>query len=145
MSYGDGAVTSTLQPPAGSTGGQPALTVSEVLPPPRSQFYRLDLRYLASLLYGESQHGAHDVPSVVSAGTGVHMKNPERRVTHDLEYVGVAADEQSWAHPAKFLLCPPVVIAGIPANVCHVDVDALALPEEILGHGGAEFRPVNVP
>jgi hypothetical protein len=40
---------------------------------------------------------------------------------------------------------PTVVIAGIPADVSHVDGDALAFPYRIFREVGAEFRPVNVP
>ena len=39
----------------------------------------------------------------------------------------------------------PVVVARIPADVGHVDVESLALPNEILRQVGAEFRPINVP
>ena len=47
--------------------------------------------------------------------------------------------------PTDLLPGATVVIAGIPADVRHVHVEALAFPNEILGQIGAEFRPVNVP
>jgi hypothetical protein len=46
--------------------------------------------------------------------------------------------------PADFLLGPPVVIARIPADMRHVDRDALAIPNEILGQAGPKLRTVNI-
>jgi hypothetical protein len=81
----------------------------------------------------------------VAAGAGIHVNKSERLVAHDFQDVGMAADKEARPQPTYFLPGPTVVIAWIPADVRHVDVEALALPNEILGQIGAEFRPVNVP
>ena len=81
----------------------------------------------------------------MAAGTGVHVKQSEGRIARHLQNVGVAADEQARPQPPDFLPGAPVVVARIPADVRHVDVEALALPNEILREVGAKFRPVNVP
>ena len=85
------------------------------------------------------------MPSIVAAGAGIHVNEAERLVAHDFQDVGVAADEQSRPEPPEFLPGTPIIIAGIPTDVRHIDAKALALPNEILGQVGAQFRPVNVP
>ena len=45
----------------------------------------------------------------------------------------------------SFLPCAPIVIAGIPSDVRHVDCHALAIPNKILGNFSTEFRTVNIP
>jgi hypothetical protein len=112
--------------------------------PARTQFDCLDLGYFASL-HGESQQGAHEMPSVVTASTGVHMKQSEHLVAHDLQDMRVAADEQTGSQTSKFHPCSPVVIAWVAPYVGHVNVDALALPGEIGRQIGAEFGTVKIP
>ena len=85
------------------------------------------------------------MPSIVAASAGIHVNEAERLVAHDLQDVGVTADEQTRPQPPDFLPRTPVVIAGIPADVGHVDCDALAIPNEILGNFSTELRTVNVP
>jgi hypothetical protein len=93
----------------------------------------------------KSQQGSNQMPSIVAAGAGVHVNESERLIAHDFQDVGVAADEQARPQPTDFLPGTPVVIAWIPADVRHVDFDALALPDEIASQVGAEFLPVDVP
>ena len=81
----------------------------------------------------------------MAAGAGIHVDESERLVEHDFQDVGVPADEQTRPQPPDFLPCTPVVIARIPADMGHVDGDAVAFPNQILREVGAEFRPVNVP
>ena len=50
----------------------------------------------------------------MSAGAGIHVDEAERLVAHDLQDVGVTADEQARTQPTEFLPCAPVVIAGYP-------------------------------
>ncbi len=120
-------------------------TVTGGLPSPaRTQFDCLYAGHLPAL-HGKSQQGSDEMPSVVAAGARINVNESERLIAHDFQDVGVAADEQARPQPTDFLPGTPVVIAGIPADVRHVDVEALALPNLILGQTGAEFRPVNVP
>jgi hypothetical protein len=85
------------------------------------------------------------MPSIVAASAGIHVNEPECLVAHDFQDVGVAADEQARPQPPDFLPGTPVVVAGIPADVRHIDVEALALPNDIFREVGAEFRTVKVP
>jgi hypothetical protein len=125
--------------------GSTCTAVTDGLPPPtRTQFDCLHAGYLPAL-HGKSQQGSDDVPSIVAAGAGIHVNESERLVAHDFQDVGVAGDEQTRPQPTDFLPGPTVVVAGIPADVRHVDVEALTLPGEISRQIGAEFRPVNVP
>jgi hypothetical protein len=122
---------------------RPAAVVYRLSPPARTEFDCLHAGYLPAF-HGKSQQGSDDVPSIVAAGAD-SCERGRRLVAHDFQDVGVAADEQARPQPMNFLPCTPVVIAGIPADVGHVEVEALALPNEILRQIGAEFRPVNVP
>jgi len=101
-------------------------------PRARTKFDCLHAGYFPAF-HGKSQQSADDVPSVVAAGAGIHVNESERLVAHDFQDVGVAAYEQTRPQPTDFLPGPAVVVAGIPADVRHVDVEALALPNEILG------------
>jgi hypothetical protein len=86
--------------------------------PARTQFDCLHAGYLPAF-HGKSQQGSDEMPSVVAAGAGIHVDEAERLVAHDFEDVGVAADEQARPQPPDFLPGPAVVVAGIPADVCH--------------------------
>jgi hypothetical protein len=57
----------------------------------------------------------------------------------------VTADEQTRAEPPAFLTGAPVIVAGIPADMGHVDGDAIAFPGEIGPQISAEFSTINVP
>jgi hypothetical protein len=79
------------------------------------------------------------------ARAGVHVEKLERGISYYLQDVRVTADEQPRLVTAKFLYCPSVIIARIPADVGQVDADALAIPNEILGKVSTEFSAVNIP
>ena len=66
---------------------------------------------------------------MVAAGTGIHVKERDGGISHYLQNVGVTADEQARPQPSEFFPGLRVVIAGITADVRHVDVDALAFPK----------------
>jgi hypothetical protein len=85
------------------------------------------------------------VPSVVAASAGIHVHEVEVLVAHDFQDVRVAADKKARPQLPEFLPSAPVVVAGITADVRHVDGDAFAFPTQILREVGAEFCPVNVP
>lgn len=70
---------------------------------------------------------------MVAAGAGIHVNEAERLVAHDFQDVGVTADEQTRPQQPDLFPGPTVVIAGIPAYVRHIDVETLALPNQILG------------
>ena len=112
--------------------------------PSRTQFDCLHAGNLPAL-HGKSQQGSNQMPSIVAAGAGIHVNEAERLIAHDLQDVGVTADEEARPQPPKFLSGTRVVIARIPADMGHVDGDALAFPAEIDRQVGAKFRPVNVP
>ena len=80
----------------------------------------------------------------MAAGAGIHVNEAERLIAHDFQDVGVAADEEAGAQPTEFLPGAPVVVAGITADVRHVDGDAFALPNKILRQVSAEVRPVDI-
>jgi hypothetical protein len=104
----------------------------------------LDGGYLAAFDL-ETQKRPDLMPAMVAASAGIHVNEAERLVAHDFQDVGVTADEQSRPQPMEFLPCPAVVIAGVPSDVGHVNRDALAIPNEILGNFKTEFRTVNIP
>ena len=84
------------------------------------------------------------MPSVVAASAGIHVNEAERLVAHDLQDVGVTADEQTRPQPLDFLPRTAVVIAGVSSDVGHVDCDALAIPNEVFGNFKTELRTVNI-
>jgi hypothetical protein len=100
--------------------------------------------YLAGL-HRKSQQSADEVPSVVAAGAWIHVKKLKRGISYYLQDVGVTAYEQARPVTTEFLPRAPVVVARIPADVRHVDRDAIATPNEILGNVSTEFRTVNIP
>jgi hypothetical protein len=55
-------------------------------PPARAQFGCLHAGYLPGF-HGKSQQSADDVPSIVPAGTRIHMNEFERLVAHDFQDV----------------------------------------------------------
>ncbi len=79
------------------------------------------------------------------ARAGVHVEKLERGISYYLQDVRVAADEQPRLVTAKFLYCPPVIIARIPADMGHVDADTLAIPNEIRGKVSTEFSTIDIP
>ena len=114
-----------------------------LLSPTRTQLDCLHVGYLSGF-HSKSQQGPDEVPSVVAAGAGIHVNQSERLVTHDFQNVRVAADEQARPQPTDFLPGPTVVIAGIPADMGHVDVEALAYPNEIFRQVIAERSAIDV-
>ncbi len=56
----------------------------------------------------------------------------------------MAADEEIRSVLQKRFLCPGIVIAGITSGVGHVDLDTLAVPQEIGRQGAAQRTPVDV-
>lgn len=118
--------------------------VDDRFSPPRTQLDCLDPGYLAGL-HGESQHGTDKVPALMTTGSGIHVKQSRRGIPHDLQNMGVTADEQTRPEPTEFLSNSPVVIARIPADVGHVHIDALAFPEKILRQIGTKFGTIDVP
>ena len=80
----------------------------------------------------------------MAAGAGIHVNEAERLVAHDFQDVGVTADEQTGPQPTDFLPRAPVVVAGITADMSHVDGDAFAFPNEIPRQVSAEVRPVDI-
>jgi hypothetical protein len=109
----------------------------------RTEFDCLHAGYLPGF-HGKSQQGSDEVPSIVTAGARIHVNEAERLVAHDFQDVGMAADEEAGPKPTEFLPGTPVVVAGVAADVRHVDSDAFAFPNQILREVCAEFRPVNV-
>jgi hypothetical protein len=85
------------------------------------------------------------VPSVVTPGAWIHMKQAERPVAHYLQNMRVSADEQARQQAAEFFPCPPVVIARTPADVRHIDGNALAIPGKIFRKIDTEFRAIEIP
>lgn len=122
----------------------PAPVVDGLSSATRTKLDCLHAGYLPGI-HGKSQQSANQVPSIVTAGAGIHVNQAERLVAHNFQNVGVTADEQTRPQPREFLSGTPVVITRISANMGHVDGDARAVPNEILGQVGAEFRSVNVP
>jgi hypothetical protein len=57
----------------------------------------------------------------------------------------VTADEKVRTNPIESRPRPEVVIAGISADMDHVDLDALAIPDKIEGEAGPEVRAVDIP
>jgi len=84
------------------------------------------------------------VPSMMTAGTRIHMEKAECLIAHDFQNVGMTADEQSRPLPAELLQCTPVVITRIAADVCHIACEAIAIPDEILRDIGTEPSAVDV-
>ena len=84
------------------------------------------------------------MPAMMATSAGIHVNEAQRLVAHDFQDVGMTADEETRPQPLNFLSCAPVVIAWIPSDVGHVDGDALAIPNEILGNFKTEFRTVNI-
>jgi hypothetical protein len=66
--------------------------VANGLSPPRTQLDCLDAGDLAGL-DSESQYRSGKVPSLVTAGAGVHVKQSERGISHHFQNMGVTADE----------------------------------------------------
>ena len=85
------------------------------------------------------------MPAMVAVSAGVHVDEAERLVAHDFQDVRVPADEQTRPQPLDFLPRTPIVIAGVASDVGHVNREAIAIPNKILGNFSAEFRTVNVP
>jgi len=112
-------------------------------PSARAQFNSLNGRYLSGV-HRKSQQRAHEVPSVATAGAWVHMQQAESRVSHNLQNMRVAADEQARTQSADFLPGSSVVIARIPADVGHVDGNAITVPDKIFGKIGTEFGTIHV-
>jgi hypothetical protein len=121
--------------------GAPA---SHGLSPAGSKLYCFNAGNLAAF-DPETQNCPDMMPAIVSASAGIHVHETERPVAHDFQDVGVTADEQTGPEPLDFLPRAPVVIARIPSDVGHVNCDALAIPNEIRGNFGTEFRSVDVP
>jgi hypothetical protein len=92
----------------------------------------------------ETQDRPEVMPAIVAASAGIHVNEAERLVAHDFQDVGVTADEQTRPKPLEFLPRTPVVIAGVPSDVGHVNCNALTIPNEILGNFRTEFRTVNI-
>jgi hypothetical protein len=92
----------------------------------------------------ETQKRPDVMPAVVAASAGIHVNETERLVAHDLQYVGVTADEQTRPQPLDFLPRTAVVIAGVSSDVGHVNCDALAIPNEVFGNLETELRTVNI-
>jgi hypothetical protein len=81
----------------------------------------------------------------MTTGPGIHVKQSERRIPHDLQNMRVTADEEARPQPLDFLSRPRVVTAWMAPDVSHIYAHALALPLEILREFGAELRAVDVP
>ncbi len=64
----------------------------DLSPPARTQFDCLHAGYLPGF-HGKSQQSADEVPSIVAAGTRIHVKESEGLAVHDFQDVGVVADE----------------------------------------------------
>ena len=60
--------------------------------PTRAEFDSLNTGNLPGV-DTEAEQGSHDVPSIVTAGAGVHVQRTERGVAHHFQNVRVAADE----------------------------------------------------
>jgi hypothetical protein len=73
------------------------------------------------------------------------MEKLERGISYYLQDVRVTADEQPRLVTAKFFYGLPIIIARIPADMGHVDADAIAIPNEILGKVSTKFSTVNIP
>ena len=82
----------------------------------------------------------HDASSS-NRRAGTQLNESGGLVEHDFQNAEVAADEQALTDQTDFLPARRSYFAGIPADVGHTDVDARALPKEILRQIGGEFRP----
>jgi hypothetical protein len=114
------------------------------LSPAGSEFDCLDAGDLTAF-DPETQNRPDMMPAVVAASAGIHVDEAECLVAHDFQNMGVTADEQTRPQPLDFLPRTPVVIARVSSDVGHVNCDALAIPNEILGNFSTEFRTVNIP
>jgi hypothetical protein len=114
------------------------------LSPAGSQLDCFDGGYLAAFDL-ETQKRPDVVPAIVAARARIHVNEAERLVAHYFQNVGVTADEQTRPLAIDYLPRTAAVIAGIPSDVGHVNCDALAIPNEILGNFKTKFRAVHIP
>jgi hypothetical protein len=95
-------------------------------------------------LHGEEEDSSHQMPAVMAAGAGVHVNQAQCGVAHHLQNMGVAADEKAGFDAGKISFHAGVVVAGVAADMGHVDAEPFAIPAEVLGQVGAEFGAINV-
>jgi len=69
----------------------------------------------------------------MAACTGIHVKQMQIGIPHHSQDVRMTADEELGLTAEQFRLCPPVVIARVSSDVCHIDPNAFAIPDEIRG------------
>jgi hypothetical protein len=100
------------------------------LSPATPQLNGLYSGYL-SALDREAEQSADKVPPVVTAGTGVHVKQPERGISYHLQNMGMTADEETRPQAPEVLSNPRVIVAGIASYVCHIYSEPFAFPVEI--------------
>jgi hypothetical protein len=81
----------------------------------------------------------------MTAGPGIHVKQSERGIPHDLQNMRVTTDEETRPQPLDLLSRPRVVTAWIAPDMSHIYAHALALPLKILRNSGAKLRAVDVP
>src|SRR3982074_3355006 len=84
------------------------------------------------------------MPAVVSAGAGLHVEQLQRRVAHDFQNVGVAADEEIGPESLEFGFSGGVVITWIAADVGHKNAQNVAIPGKILRDIGTDLSAVHV-
>ncbi len=92
----------------------------------------------------ESQHRSFGMPSLMTAGAGVHVQETRCGIANDFQNVRVAGDEQSGLTPRDFSGDTGLILAGVPADVGHENANALTFPFQIERQIGAQFRAVHI-
>ena len=92
----------------------------------------------------ETDEGADRMPSLAAGGTGVDMQAFYLIVIHDLEDMGVAADEELGRVGNQFRFDGGVLFRGIAADMGHEHFYSFGLPAQGLGVYGADVLSVDV-
>lgn len=112
-------------------------------PASQAQFYHFQIFHLP-FLQAEPHHRADLVEPLPPAGPGVDVQEMENGIGHDLEDVGVAANEQPGMRCVKDLFNPGGVFAGVASDMGEKYFYALQRKNEVLRITAAQGPAVDI-
>ena len=108
-----------------------------------AEFDGLNLRDLR-VFNSESEDGSHHMPTMMTAGTRVHVQQACGGIAHYSEDMRMARYEERWLGGSDFLPGVQRVMTRVAAHVCHEDLHTEAVPVKIVTHLAADFLAVDI-